>query len=404
METKKENTPRNLKRYHVFIQIVIYILFGLGPLTGNVILVLFNILSSEFSVNPSAILLAIPSFMFPFAFTQLFAGAISDIKGRIQTILFGLLIFGIGMTLAATSFSLTMFLISNVLGGIGFGFVNPVLIALMTDITEGPKIPKKIGYLGAVANLGVGLGPIIAGQIVSFNWRYLYIFFILVTILGLAIMINLRKKTTMSNQKARFRFFFNHLWQEIRRPVVILMILSTILITQTYLTIITWTSRAFSEIVPENVTGFVIGSAGITGTVVGLVIGYIIKEKGVKFPIIIALICLYLSIFILLFLEDVTNMDLVLYTTIGIIFAGAAGGIFIPSMMYYSQIFSKKRRGALAGLVTAAQFIGTALIVITYDWTFHSGGIQLVYFQVLIISIFLVLMLTLLIYYANKVK
>ncbi len=105
--------------------------------------------------------------MFPFALVQLFSGAISDVIGRFPLILFGLSIFGIGMIVASISFSLTVFVIANILAGIGFGFVNPVLIALLTDITPRPKISKKIGLLGAIANLGVGFGPLLAGLIIN---------------------------------------------------------------------------------------------------------------------------------------------------------------------------------------------------------------------------------------------
>ncbi|MBD3196699.1 MAG: AAA domain-containing protein [Candidatus Lokiarchaeota archaeon] len=34
----------------------------------------------------------------------------------------------------------------------------------MTDISSGPKIPKRMGLLGSVANLGVGLGPLIVDK------------------------------------------------------------------------------------------------------------------------------------------------------------------------------------------------------------------------------------------------
>ena len=166
---------REPERTSKLVEAIIFILYALGPLTGNVILVLFGVLSVDFSVLPNAILIAIPSFMFPFALVQLFSGAISDVKGRFPIILLGLSVFGVGMIIASFSFSLTVFIIANVLAGIGFGFVNPVLIALLTDITPGPKISKKIGLLGAVANLGVGLGPLLAGQIIEIGWRYLYL-------------------------------------------------------------------------------------------------------------------------------------------------------------------------------------------------------------------------------------
>ncbi|MHA2429679.1 MAG: MFS transporter, partial [Promethearchaeota archaeon] len=247
MQENRKELPRKNKN---IIEFVIYLLFALGPLTGNVILVLFGVLSAEFSVSISAVQIAIPAFMFPFAITQLFSGAISDIKGRFQVILFGLIIFGIGMTIAAISFSLEIYIIANILGGIGFGFVNPVLIALITDITSGPNIPTKMGYLGAVANLGVGFGPIIAGQMVVLGWRYLYLIFIVIVLIGFIIIISLKSTSQKPNQKPGMRVFFKHISQEIRRKVVILLIFSAFLVTQTYLAIITWTSISFAGKIP----------------------------------------------------------------------------------------------------------------------------------------------------------
>ena len=69
-----------------FVELIIFILFALGPLTGNVILVLFRVLALEFDVGENTILIAIPSFMFPFAIVQLFSGALSDVKGRFPAV------------------------------------------------------------------------------------------------------------------------------------------------------------------------------------------------------------------------------------------------------------------------------------------------------------------------------
>ena len=98
-----------------FLEVVIYIIFLFGPLTGNIIMVLFHVLSVEFSVSPNAILIAIPAFMFPFAITQLFSGAISDLKGRFPVLIIGLIVFGIAMLLATLSISLEMYAIANIL-------------------------------------------------------------------------------------------------------------------------------------------------------------------------------------------------------------------------------------------------------------------------------------------------
>ena len=159
-----EKTRADQQPSSKFLEFIIYMLFLFGPLTGNIIVVLFHVLSSEFNVSQDAILIAIPAFMIPFAITQLFSGVISDIKGRFPVLILGLILFGVAMLIATLSFSLEIYVVANVLGGIGFGFINPVLIALMTDISSPQNIPKKMGFLGASANLGVGLGPLIASQ------------------------------------------------------------------------------------------------------------------------------------------------------------------------------------------------------------------------------------------------
>lgn len=384
----KNNPPKG--KSFILIQVVIYVLFWLGPLTGNIILVLFEVLSSEFSVLPNQILVAIPAFMFPFAFVQLFSGAISDVKGRFPVILFGLLIFACGTIVAIFSFSLISYAIANILGGIGFGFINPVLIALLTDITPEPNVPKKVGLLVAVANLGVGLGPIIAGQIVVFNWRYLYILFILVTLICFGFMYFLKEQASHTKQDKSVRLFIFQLGQEIRRFIVILMLLSAILATQTYLAVITWTSLTIKDVVPENLSGIIIGLAGIFGAASSAIIGFLIKKYGILSAIFMGIISLFMALIILLSIEDITKIQALIYVAISYILLGTSGGALISTVMYYSQILSKGRRGTLAGLGTFGQFIGNALIPITYDYIYYSGGIQAVYFTILFVSFLLV--------------
>ena len=384
----------NLKVKHsTLIQIIIYVLFWLGPLTGNVILVLFGPLSGDFMVSPNDIFIAIPSFMFPFAVVQLFSGAISDVKGRSSVILFGLLIFGIGMTIAVFSFSLLSYAIANILGGIGFGFVNPVLVALLTDLTPKSNVPKKLGLLVAVANLGVGLGPIIAGQVILIDWRYLYILFTIITVIGFGFIYFLRQPPIQSRQKRNVTAFFHQLSQELRRPVVILMILSAFLATQTYLAVIIMTSRVFTGFVPENVSGIIIGSAGIVGAISSAIVGFLIKKYGVLSAILLGILSLFIALILLISLGNVTKPEVLLFVSIAFMLLGISGGSLISTVMYYSQILSQKSRGTLAGLATFGQFFGNALVPMFYSSLLDSGGIQGVYYLILVIAIFFIIVL-----------
>ena len=376
-------------------EFIIFLLFALGPLAGNVILVLFGVLSTEFSVLPSELLITIPSFMFPLALVQLFSGAISDVKGRYAVILLGLSIFGIGMIVASLSFSLMVFIIANILGGIGFGFVNPVLIALITDITPRPKISKKIGLLGAVANLAVGVGPLLAGQILIFDWRYLYTIFVSITGIGFIIIFNLKRNQPKTTSEMEIRVFFLQLGKEIRRTVVLLLILSAFLVSHTFSATIIWTSRSFTHVIPENISSVVILLFGIMGSVSGYIAGITIKKRGIRFTLSMALISLIMADIILVIFGN-NSFEALALTTTGLIFMGFAGGLLFTSLMYYSQILSQERRGALAGLTTAGLFIGIAFVPTTFEVFFNFGGISLVYGVILVISLILIIVLTIL--------
>jgi len=394
------------KKSSKLIEVIIFILFALGPLTGNVILVLFGVLSSEFSVSRTALLIAIPSFMFPFAIVQLFSGAISDVKGRFPVILLGLSFFGIGMIVASLSFSLMVFVIANVIAGFGFGFVNPVLIALLTDITPGSKISKKIGLLGAVANLGVGFGPLLAGQIINIGWRYLYLIFFSVTVLGMLIIFKLRKSQSVAKNDVGIRTFFSHLAQEIRRLPVILLVISAFLLSHTSIATIIWTSRSFADVAdvfPETISGIAIASFGVMGFLAGNLAGFTIKKKGVKLALTMGMLSLFIANIILVLFGN-NSFEALPFTIIGLLFMGFAGGILTTLVMFYSQTLSKKRRGALAGLTTAFQFIGIAFVPTTFDPFFNFGGISLVYIVILVISIVLLVFLILLYKFAKEIK
>jgi len=195
-----------------------------------------------------------------------------------------------------------------------------------------------------------------------------------------------------------------HLKQETRRPIVISLIASSFLISFSYLAIIIWTSRAFTGIIDESLAGILLSLVGAAGAVSGLVNGNLIKRIGIGLTFIISLIALFISITLLIFFGDFTRSENIIFVAFALIFAGVAGGILFPCIMYYSQIISPERRGALAGLSTAGYFIGIALVPMTYEPFFLEGGINLVYSVILVISILLTVNVGFLYFLARDLK
>ncbi|MDX1798825.1 MAG: MFS transporter [Candidatus Lokiarchaeia archaeon] len=397
-----QNIQKNPKNHSIWLEFVIFLLFLLGPLTGNIINVLFEVLSTSFHVSLDHILIAIPAFMFPFAITQLFSGAISDIKGRIPVLIVGLILFGIAMLIAALSINLEMYVIANIIGGLGFGFINPVLIALMTDITPPPNLAKKLGYLSASANLGVGLGPWMASYMILIGWQSIYILFIIITCFGLIYFIIAKRPSQKISTDARISSFFKQISTEWRRLVVILLILSAFFIAHTYIAINIWTSRTLSHVFNETLIGLILLFAGVGAAITGVITGFLIKTKGAKLPLIFGSVILLCSLFILLIIGDITIPERFVYLALGWILAGLSGGILFTTITYYSQVISPKRRGVLAGSLTASYFTGIALVPITLAPFYDNFGIIGVYIAILVASILFIVITFLLYLYSNR--
>ena len=158
-------------------EIVTYAAAFIGPLAGNSVLALLGTLSASWGVSDTEVLLSIPAFMFPFAIVQLFSGTLSDAYDRRATTAFGLALYAVGCLLAALSNSLDFFLVTRVVQGIGYAFVSPVLVAILSDIAGSGRQGLAMGYYGSSTTAGVAAGPLLAGVLAEADWRLAFVGF-----------------------------------------------------------------------------------------------------------------------------------------------------------------------------------------------------------------------------------
>ncbi len=394
-------TDSRSNRY-TLLQVLIFVLFALGPIVGNLILVLQGAIGAQFQETPQEVLIAIPAFMFPFAIVQLFSGALSDIRGRIPVIFLGLVIFGIGNAVAAIATQLPVYIIANILTGIGFGFINPVLIATITDITPGPSIPWKVSLLAGVATLGVGLGPLLGGFFVTFGWQVIYVLLAITTFLSFVVLFIIRHPSWKAPPNAGVKALAQQFAQEWRRPVVLLMMASAFLVAQGYLSIAIMTSTAVSGKIAPPIWGAVLLFMGLVGATAAVISGNYNKKKGPALVFWIGGICVIVAIGILLTLGESLDSQNLPMLTLALLIAGVAGGTLLPAIFSYSQVLSPSRRGALAGSLTASYFIGIALVPEFYGPLLEISIFQ-VYIAIGITSIVLLCIVALL-YFAAKAQ
>ncbi|MFO8018056.1 MAG: MFS transporter [Promethearchaeia archaeon] len=163
------------RRYLIFLSSI------LGPLTTNAIIPLFEPLRANFSLATiSQVSLAISFYIFPFALFQLFGGTFSDVVDKKKVMILGYIIFiGSLLTSLLAIFIRVywLFLLAFFIQGIGFSFINPTVLAILSIITPEEKEGAIMGVFNSSAGIGISLGSFIAGLLVSLagGWRYLFI-------------------------------------------------------------------------------------------------------------------------------------------------------------------------------------------------------------------------------------
>ncbi|MHA1576739.1 MAG: MFS transporter [Candidatus Thorarchaeota archaeon] len=373
------------------IELVSYFLFAVGPLVGNAVLVLLGSIATDFTIDPTAVLVALSAFMFPFAIFQLMSGAISDVYGRVPVIMVGLVTLSIGLLITASSTTLALFAMGNLISGVGFGFVNPVLLALLSDCANPEDIPKRMGIASALASFSVGLGPFIAGQMVSLGWQSYYFLFVIVVFLGLIAISAVARPPRKVHDDSGVRTLISNLRGELRNPVVLLMLVVSFMISLVYLGSLVWTSRGLTGAIDPNLIGLLLLGGGISGAVAGFLIGSMIQRFGYIFPIVLGFATLFSGVAAFIFISDITLSSSIPYVLLSLVLVGCAGGLLLPIMITFSQIISPEHRGVLAGAVTFSFFLGSALIPTIFEPLFIIG-MGLVYIGILVISIILVIL------------
>jgi predicted MFS family arabinose efflux permease len=250
-----------------------------------------------------------------------------------------------------------------------------------------------MGIASGLAGLGVGLGPFVAGQMVILGWQLYYLAILSIVFIGLVAISIANRPPTIIHGETGIRVLINNLKIELRKPVVLLMVVTTFLVAMVYLGTLIWTSRGLTGAVSENTTGIMLLVVGIFGATAGISLGSIIRRRGFGFSIAIAVIPLFASLSLFILIGDITILSSIPLVGLSLVLMGWAGGVLLPLMITYSQLISPERRGVLAGVVTCSSFFGAAIVPTVYEPLFYLG-MQSLYIGILGVSFLLIVFIS----------
>lgn len=100
---------------------------------------------------------------------------LSDRSGRRKIYILNIVLFGLGSLVSAFSLNFATLLLGRLIQGFGAGGIFPVASAYIGDTISPVRRGSAFGTIGAVFGLAFIIGPILAGILLNFTWRWLFL-------------------------------------------------------------------------------------------------------------------------------------------------------------------------------------------------------------------------------------
>jgi EmrB/QacA subfamily drug resistance transporter len=133
---------------------------------------------------------AINSYTLVFAGLLFTFGVLGDRMGRKRVLIAGLIVFGLGSLLSAYSHSPGELVAARAVMGLGGAAVMPQTLSIISNVFDPAERAKAIGIWASAVGVGVALGPVLGGLLLThFWWGSVFLINLPVTIAGVAAVV-----------------------------------------------------------------------------------------------------------------------------------------------------------------------------------------------------------------------
>ncbi len=356
----------------VRVPLIFYTGAALGPMGGNVMVVLMPLLQRELQTDLGRLSLAVTAYMVPFALFQVFSGALADTFSRRWAAFWGFAGFGLAALSCGLAPNVEVLILGRVFQGITNAFTTPILLAVLADVIPPARLGRTMGIFGAINTGGNLAAPVVAGGLAIINWRLAYLVVALASLSLAAYYWRWFRASAQADRRSR-RPGRDVWWVPLRLlvsprfwPIAALSAGGYVAVSGTYYLWAVYLADRWQ--VPVDRSGLLLSLYGLAGVLVGPVAGLGIDRFGR--PIMVAL---GIALAVLGHLALGVAPDPL---TFGV-FGAALGGVYALFWAGLNTLALEafpKERGAAASLYNGFKFLGSAAAPLVLTPIYTGAG------------------------------
>ncbi|MDP4085288.1 MAG: MFS transporter [Bacillota bacterium] len=193
--------------YHWYVVATVCIGAFMAALDASIINIALPNLEQQFHTRMSEIEWVSLSYLLSLASLILIFGRIADMIGRRWLYIIGFSIFSISSLFCGLAPSLSQLIIFRVFQGIGAALLQANSVSIITFATPKKDLGKAIGFQASAQGIGLSLGPVVGGALLSFvSWKWLFYINLPVGILGTVLGILFLPKDSIKGSRKQFDY------------------------------------------------------------------------------------------------------------------------------------------------------------------------------------------------------
>lgn len=166
----------NSRSRRLWMAFVLGSLSAFGPLSLDMYLPALPMLADDLQTSTSMAQLSLTACLIGLSVGQLFAGPLSDVRGRRKPLLLGLILYAVSSFLCAVAPSIWTFVLLRFVQGLAGSAGIVIARATVRDLYSGTELTKFFALLMLVNGIAPIAAPIVGGQLLQFtSWHGVFV-------------------------------------------------------------------------------------------------------------------------------------------------------------------------------------------------------------------------------------